>query len=245
LNTVTIFNSAQKAGCELFALTSSICAERPMNFAHAALRLGEHYLLSSQYNLKTKPAIVRLFNLAENKGSFLATIQDQLQSGRKIFLNHPLEQRYFMTSSSAAKMMLYVLTEKLLNNLNGESVFIPFFNEPVKIAEITKYILKEIYDVKDIENLIEYIYTEMREDFIEESGIYHKHAKKTENKKIKCICPINIFENARVDSEILEFNKLIDRNDKYNVIKKVDQVLKSITEIENSIDLKNLNVANY
>jgi FlaA1/EpsC-like NDP-sugar epimerase/lipopolysaccharide/colanic/teichoic acid biosynthesis glycosyltransferase len=143
LDTWDLLQTTRLAGYELFLMTSYIGALKPDNIVHSSLRLAEHYMGCVNSNSRTKTGIVRLYNLVENRGSILRTIQSQLRDTRKVILDHPEEERYFSTASSAAKLILES-AHMAINNQDGVcGTYMPCFNGPVKVHNLAKLIIQD------------------------------------------------------------------------------------------------------
>ena len=235
LNTWDILQMAGKAECELFVMISSFGADNPVNFTQATLRLAEHYLQSKVANFKTRTAVVRLYNLVENRGSILRTIQNQLKYGRKIFLNHPEEQRYFMTASSAAKLILSAAAMRFEGGFETGEVFIPVFNgyKPVKILDMARLIIQDYGLDPDTDVEIDFNNSDNSMEWKDEFRLDGKLVVETPHKKIKKILQSFHFSELQAEGDIRNFKELIERKDRKSVEEKVEQVLRMIQNGEN------------
>jgi O-antigen biosynthesis protein WbqV len=244
LDTWDLFQISKNAKCKLFTITSSIGAEKPTNLMQATLRLAEHYLQSSMTYSSTRSTVVRLFDLIEYKGSILQKIQNNLKSGKRIILNHPEEQRHFITASSAAQIILFATALGLDKSYENNGVFMPFSNGPVKILDIAKLILKE-YGLKlgvDVE--IEFAQIDEFEKLKQELNLNYTFIKETKHKNIKKVLPSFVSTETDVKDDINEFRDLINRKDRDGVIRKVERSLNTIINNNNDRNKQNPSLIN-
>lgn len=244
LNTWDLFQISKKAGCKIFAITSSICAESPVNLLQATLRLAEHYLQSPMADSTIKSAVVRLFDIVENKGSILQTIKNHVESENKLLLNHPKESRYFITVSSAAQLILFALVIKLETKFNNKGVFIPVFNEPIKIVDLAKFMIQEFGLKPYVDVKISYAYKNNPEKWEQELHLNYKLLQETAHKNLKNILPLFIISETEAEDDISEFRDLVERKDRDGVTKKVKHILHKIVEKESTY-LKQKLLAGY
>ena len=72
----------------------------------ATKRLAEVIYQGANLNPKTRFMAVRFGNLIDSKSSFISVLKKQIKSGGPVTITDPEMERYFMSSSEAAKLIL-------------------------------------------------------------------------------------------------------------------------------------------
>ncbi|UCE75218.1 MAG: sugar transferase [Methanomassiliicoccales archaeon] len=233
LNSWDLLQMLRSIDGQLLLMVSSIGAAHPANFVQATLRLAEHYLQVHEKGSNTSSAVVRLLDLVENRGSILDRIQQQIRDGGKIILNHPAEERYFFTASSAAKFIL--LTASLAFDERNEinyGIYIPALNGKVKIVDLARLIIQDygLDPDKDLE--IEYIASDSLEEWKESIELDVEGVQDTAYDHIKRIISPSLLAHEEVVEDIETFRKLVAGKDREALIKKVGEVMNRIRAVE-------------
>jgi FlaA1/EpsC-like NDP-sugar epimerase len=231
IDTWDLLQLARKAGCELFTMTSSINAANPVNFIQATLRLAESYLQSAACNSTIRNSVVRLYNLLDNRGSLLRRVQDQLRDGRKILLNHPDEEKYFLTASAAAKSVLASASIALDGGGDGNNgIYIPILNGKVKVLDLTKNIIRDCGLDPDRDVEIEYVGSDNPGEWKEGIKFDGQKLRDTAHENVKRLVSVCPFSDKQVEDDIGEFRELVENEDRDGLARKVDQVLRWIQD---------------
>ncbi|MCC6201625.1 MAG: polysaccharide biosynthesis protein [Gammaproteobacteria bacterium] len=106
LGTRNAMRAAHAAGCEVFVLISTDKAVKPVSVMGATKRLAE--LLGKSFNRISKTAFitVRFGNVLDSAGSVVPLFRRQIRAGGPVTVTHPEVERYFMTLTEAAQLII-------------------------------------------------------------------------------------------------------------------------------------------
>ncbi len=107
-------------------------AARPTSILGMTKRLAE-MIVASYANERMKVASVRFGNVLNSRGSFIETLQYQIDNGLPITITDQRMDRYFMSIPEAAGLVIEVST--LANN---GSTYVLDMGEPIKILDIVQ-----------------------------------------------------------------------------------------------------------
>ncbi|NBX68650.1 MAG: polysaccharide biosynthesis protein [Proteobacteria bacterium] len=140
---------ATKYRLDRFVMVSTDKAVNPTNIMGATKRIAEmicqHY--QSQTNV-TKFAIVRFGNVIGSSGSVIPLFLKQIKEGGPVTVTHPEVNRFFMSISEAAQL---ILQASVIGK--GGEIFVLDMGSPVKIVDLARQliILNGLQEGKDIE----------------------------------------------------------------------------------------------
>ena len=171
VSTKSICASAQKACVEKVILISSDKAVRPSNVMGASKRLCELIVQSysemsseesiSRNSSTTIFSMVRFGNVIDSSGSVVPLFRSQIEAGGPITLTHNEINRYFMTVTEAAQLVI-----QTASLAQGGDIFLLDMGEPIKILDLAKRMIKlsgkKIMDKEKSINGIEIITTGLR-----------------------------------------------------------------------------------
>jgi FlaA1/EpsC-like NDP-sugar epimerase/lipopolysaccharide/colanic/teichoic acid biosynthesis glycosyltransferase len=219
LNSWYLFQNAEEAGADLFIMTSSINAAKPKNFIQATLKLSEYYIQSAEKYTRIKSGIARLHNIANNPGSIVRAVQNQLREGSRIILNHPDEQCYFSTVSTATKFILLVAIMASQNEDDGNNgIYMHNICNKIKVLNIVKLMCQECGLDPEIDIDIEYIGDKSPELWIENIQDNGETLKNTMFENIKRVVPSYSFDRETIEKDIYNFQKFIETNDRHGAV---------------------------
>lgn len=136
--TLLTAQSAIKFGVKKFVLISTDKAVRPKNVMGASKRLAElilQALAESQSN--TVFSMVRFGNVLDSSGSVVPHFRKQIFKGGPLTVTHPEVNRFFMTITEAAQL---VIQAGALAN-NGDLFFLDM-GEPINIIDLAKKMIE-------------------------------------------------------------------------------------------------------
>ena len=104
--TLNLIDSSEDYNVNRFVLVSTDKAVNPTNIMGATKRVAEKLIQSKSIDSKVKFMAVRFGNVIGSSGSVIPTFQEQIRNGGPITITDPKMQRYFMSISEAAQLIL-------------------------------------------------------------------------------------------------------------------------------------------
>ncbi len=138
IGTRIVAEAAEAAGVERFILVSTDKAVRPTNVMGASKRLAEMVVQDMQTrSASTKYAMVRFGNVLGSSGSVIPLFQKQIAAGGPVTLTHDKINRYFMTISEAARLVLLAGAYS-----TGGDVFVLDMGKAVNIIDLARRMIE-------------------------------------------------------------------------------------------------------
>ena len=161
--TLNLINASENNFIERFVLVSTDKAVNPSNIMGATKHIAEKLVNTKSNVSNVKYMAVRFGNVIGSSGSVIPTFQKQIKAGGPVTITDPNMQRYFMSISEAAQL---ILQAGALGN-DGE-IYVLDMGDPVNIKEIAYELIRlsGLEPEKDI--LIEYIGSRPGEKIFEE-----------------------------------------------------------------------------
>ena len=177
--TLNLINTAEDYNVNRFVLVSTDKAVNPTNIMGATKRIAEKLIQSKAIDSKVKYMAVRFGNVIGSSGSVIPTFQEQIRNGGPITLTDPGMERYFMSISEAAQLIL----QTGAMGSNGE-IYILDMGNPVNIKDIAYELIRlsGLEPEKDIS--IEYIGSRPGEKMFEELKTKEENIIETKHEKI-------------------------------------------------------------
>jgi len=179
LGTDNLVKTALASGVEKFILVSTDKAVNPASVMGASKRVGELIVSQAAHRTGRCFVSVRFGNVIGSRGSVLSLFREQISHGGPVTVTHPEMRRYFMTIHEAVELILQAI--KLGK---GGEIFVLEMGEPVKIADIDRYLI-ELSGFKlgrDIS--IQFTGARPGEKLFEELLLQPDHYEDTQNPKI-------------------------------------------------------------
>jgi FlaA1/EpsC-like NDP-sugar epimerase len=137
IGTFELANAAGKFAAETFVLISTDKAVRPASIMGATKRVAELIIQEMNQSFSTRFLAVRFGNVIGSNGSVVTIFRDQISKGGPVTVTHPEMERYFMTPSEAASLVLQAAAIG-----EGGEILILDMGRPVKIIELAKEVIR-------------------------------------------------------------------------------------------------------
>ncbi len=205
--TLNLLDVSKDIGLEKFVFVSTDKAVKPSSIMGMTKRLSEIIIqsYSNRFNNVTKYSIVRFGNVVGSSGSVIPLFLKQIKNKEPITITDPNVERYFMSISEAASLII-----ETLNLKSDASIYVLEMGERIKILDLAKKLINiSGYSIKNENNPngeieIKYIGLQPGEKIFEE--LYSGELIKTENKNIY-LCKEKLFS---YDDVIQILNQLGD-----------------------------------
>ena len=215
--TLNLIDAAEDYNVNRFVLVSTDKAVNPTNIMGATKRVAEKLIQSKSIDSNVKFMAVRFGNVIGSSGSVIPTFQEQIRNGGPITITNPNMQRYFMSISEAAQLILQAGAMG-----TGGEIYVLDMGKPVNIQNIAYELIRlsGLEPETDIE--IEYIGMRPGEKMYEELQTHEENIIDTGHEKIL------VLKNGQGSN----WNKLLDdvseivNSAKYYDYKRVTQELK-------------------
>ena len=215
--TLNLIDAAEDYNVNRFVLVSTDKAVNPTNIMGATKRVAEKLIQSKSIDSNVKFMAVRFGNVIGSSGSVIPTFQEQIRNGGPITITNPNMQRYFMSISEAAQLILQTGAMGA-----GGEIYVLDMGKPVNIQNIAYELIRlsGLEPETDIE--IEYIGMRPGEKMYEELQTHEENIIDTGHEKIL------VLKNGQGNN----WDKLLDNvseivdSAKYYDYKRVTQELK-------------------
>ena len=215
--TLNLIDSSEEYNVNRFVLVSTDKAVNPTNIMGATKRVAEKLIQSKSIDSNVKFMAVRFGNVIGSSGSVIPTFQEQIRNGGPITITNPNMQRYFMSISEAAQVILQAGAMGA-----GGEIYVLDMGKPVNIQNIAYELIRlsGLEPETDIE--IEYIGMRPGEKMYEELQTHEENIVDTGHEKIL------VLKNGQGNNwdKLLDDVSEIVNSAKYYDYKKVTQELK-------------------
>ena len=187
--TKNLVKLSQQHRVEKFILISTDKALNPINIMGATKRLAEVICQGANQSFKTRFMVVRFGNLIDSNRSIIPIFKEQIRSGGPVTITDPNMERYFMSSSEAAQLILQSGSIG-----KGGEIFTLDMGAPIKIIDIANELIKLSGFEPEIDIPISFIGARAGEDIINKNKSNEYSYSKTTHDRILQIHP-EISEN--------------------------------------------------
>ena len=177
--TSNVIEACEHNHVERFVLVSTDKAVNPTNIMGATKRVVEILIQSKNKNSKVKYMAVRFGNVIGSSGSVIPTFQKQIQNGGPITITDANMQRYFMSISEAAQLILQAGAMG-----SGGEIYVLDMGKPVNIKDIAYELIRLSGLEPEIDIGIEYIGMRPGEKMFEELQTHEENIIDTGHDKI-------------------------------------------------------------
>lgn len=135
--TLVVARCAERTGVGTFVLVSTDKAVRPTSVMGATKRLAELALQEMAARSSTRFIAVRFGNVLGSSASVIPLFRDQILNGGPVTVTHPDAERYFMSGTEAAGLILLASAV----GRDGE-IFLLDMGDPIKITSLAKALIE-------------------------------------------------------------------------------------------------------
>ncbi len=222
--TLNLLNVSKDVGLEKFVFVSTDKAVKPSSIMGKTKRLSEIIIqsYSNKFNNKTRYSIVRFGNVVGSSGSVIPLFLSQIKNKEPITITDPNVERYFMSISEAASLII-----ETLNLKSDASIYVLEMGERIKILDLAKKLINiSGYSIKNENNPngdieIKYIGLQPGEKIFEE--LYSGELIKTENKNIY-LCKEKLFSYNDVTQILNQLDAALRAYDSDKLFKILNQI---------------------
>ena len=229
--TLNLINASENSGVNRFVFVSTDKAVNPTNIMGATKRVAEKLIQSKAIDSKVKYMAVRFGNVIGSSGSVIPIFQEQIRNGGPITITNPKMQRYFMSISEAAQLILQAGAMG-----KGGEIYVLDMGRAVNIKDIAYELIRlsGLEPEKDIS--IEYIGSRPGEKMFEELHTDDENIIETGHDKIYMMKNGN---RSNWDHFLKQVSAVINSAGSYNINKVTDELKKCIPAY--TPDFKSLN----
>ncbi len=135
--TKNLLTSAAEHDVDRFVQLSTDKAVNPTNVMGCTKRLCEMLIQSFDSGTDMKCMAVRFGNVLGSHGSVIPLFEEQIKRGGPVTITHPEIERYFMTITEAAQLVL-----QAGGLAKGGSIYVLDMGKPVKIMELANRLIR-------------------------------------------------------------------------------------------------------
>jgi lipopolysaccharide/colanic/teichoic acid biosynthesis glycosyltransferase/nucleoside-diphosphate-sugar epimerase len=179
LGTHNLVRAASEHAAEEFVLVSSDKAVRPAGVMGATKRVAE-MICQAESGGAARFLAVRFGNVMESSGSVIPNFRRQIEAGGPMTVTHPDMQRYFMTITEAAELVL----QSAAMGRGGE-VFVLEMGEPIRILDLARRMILQSGLRPDIDIPIVFSGTRPGEKLHEDIRALEEHTSATRHAQIR------------------------------------------------------------
>jgi FlaA1/EpsC-like NDP-sugar epimerase len=163
LGTRAVAEAAAEYGAEAFVMISTDKAVNPTSVMGATKRVSEMVVRRLNETTATRFMAVRFGNVLGSRGSLIPILEEQIKRGGPITVTHPEMERYFMTSTEAARLIL-----KAGSIGQGGEVFVLDMGNPVRVLDLAEALIRLSGLEPDVDVTIQFTGTRPGEKLREE-----------------------------------------------------------------------------
>jgi FlaA1/EpsC-like NDP-sugar epimerase len=192
LGTKNLLHLSSLYGVERFIGISTDKAVYPVSVMGKSKRVGE-LLLKTYVSRGLRACSVRFGNVLGSNGSVMTVFKHQIERGGPVTITSPDMERYFMTASEAASLVLQA------GSLRGNGdVYVLDMGDPIRIRDLAENMIILSGNIPDVD--IQILYTGVRDGEKLSEDLFYRDAEVNESS----------FRGIRVEKCTLQHNGLIE-----------------------------------
>ena len=219
IGTRNLIYAAEHYKAERFIMISTDKAVNPTNLMGASKRIAEQIVQAKAKIAKTRFVAVRFGNVIGSSGSVIPIFKNQIRHGGPVTVTHPEVERYFMTASEAAQLVL----QAGAIGKSGE-ILILDMGEQIKIVDLAKNLISLSGFKLDEDISIKFIGLRQGEKMKEEILLDSEYDNATKHNKIYIAQP-NCFNAKMLQKNIKELERLANLMSKDKIIEKIEEMV--------------------
>jgi FlaA1/EpsC-like NDP-sugar epimerase len=177
--TGAVAEASAAAGAEAFVLISTDKAVNPTSVMGATKRVAEMLTRRLNETTATRFMAVRFGNVLGSRGSLVPILEQQIQRGGPITVTDPAMERYFMTATEAAGLIL-----KASSIGRGGEVFVLDMGNPVRVLDLVEALIRLSGLEPDVDVPIQFTGTRPGEKLREEVMLAEEGTESTGDDRI-------------------------------------------------------------
>jgi len=218
--TLNLIDTTELNQVERFVLVSTDKAVKPTSVMGATKNLAEMLIQAKSINSITAYMAVRFGNVIGSSGSAVPIFQEQIKNGGPITVTHPDMERYFMSISEAAQLIIQAGAIG-----KGGEIFILDMGNTIKVKDLAYELIRLSGLEPEVDILIEYTGIRPGEKLVEELISDSEEVEQTEHPKIMVLRSHDKYEWRLIKQSVKELISISQSYDEEAIKKTLQKVI--------------------